>query len=94
MEQKNEKKFLVLRISAFQSGKANSHNREQGIGHWQSLCYETHLRFNISLRETFSKSGSPRVMKKYDEIFLMQFLQEFGTLYHFDCQKVFWKGVF
>ena len=94
MEQKNEKKLLVLKIIAFESGKANSHNPEQDICHWQSMCYETHLRFNISLRETFSKSGSPRVMKKYDEIFLMQFLQEFGTLYHFDCQKVFWKGVF
>ena len=80
MEQKNEKKLLVLKIIAFESGKANSHNPEQDICHWMSMCYETHLRFNISLREIFSKSGSPRLMKKYDESALMLVLQEFGSL--------------
>ena len=80
MEQKNEKKLLVLKIIAFESGKANSHNPEQDICHWMSMCYETHLRFNISLREIFSKSRSPRLMKKYDESALMPGLQEFGSL--------------
>ena len=80
MEQKNEKKLLVLKIIAFESGKANSHNPEQDICHWMSMCYETHLRFNISLREIFSKSGSPILMKKYDESALMPVLQEFGSL--------------
>ena len=80
MEQKNKKKLLVLKIIAFESGKANSHNPEQDICHWMSMCYETHLRFNISLREIFSKSGSPRLMKKYDESALMPVFQEFGSL--------------
>ena len=80
MEQKNEQKFLVFKIIAFESGKANSHNPEQDICHWMSMCYETHLRFNISLREIFSKSGSPRLMKKYDESALMPVLKEFGSL--------------
>ena len=80
MEQKNEKKFMVLKIIAFESGKANSHNPEQDICHWQSMCYETHLRFNISLREIFSKARSPRLMEKYDESALMPVLQEFGSL--------------
>ena len=80
MEQKNEKKLLVLKIIAFESGKANSHSPEQDICHWMSMCYETHLRFNISVREIFSKSGSPRLMKKYDESALMPVLQEFGSL--------------
>ena len=80
MEQKNEKKLLVLKIIAFESGKANSHNPEQDICRWMSMCYETHLRFNISLREIFSKSGCPRLMKKYDESALMPVLQEFGSL--------------
>ena len=74
------KKLLVLKIIAFESGTANSHNPEQDICHWQSMCYETHLRFNISLREIFSKSRSPRLMKKYDESALMPVLQEFGSL--------------
>ena len=43
------------------------------------MCYETTLRFNISLREIFSKLGSPIEMKKYDENPLMQISQEFGT---------------
>ena len=80
MEQKNQKKLLVLKIIAFESGKANSHNPEQDICHWMSMCYETHLRFNISLREIFSKSGCRRLMKKYDESALMPVLQEFGSL--------------
>ena len=71
MEQKNQKKLLVLKIIAFESGTTNSHNPEQDICHWQSMCYEKPLRFNISLREIFSKSGSPIVKKKYDENFLM-----------------------
>ena len=71
---------MVSKIIAFESGKANSHDPEQDISHWQSMLYETNLRFNISLREMFSKSGSPRVMKKYDESAFMPVLQEFGSL--------------
>ena len=80
MEQTNLKRNFVLKISSFESGTANSHNPEHDNCHWQSMCYETPLRFNISLREIFSKSGSPIVMKKYDESALMQISQEFGTL--------------
>ena len=80
MEQKNEKKLLFLRIIAFELGKANSHNPQQDICHWMSMCYETHVRFNISVREIFSKSGSPRLMKEYDESAVMPVLQEFGSL--------------
>ena len=80
MEQKSLKKSLVLKILAFESGTRNSHNPEQDICHWQSMCYETPLRFNISLREIFSKSGSFILMKKYDESVVMQISQEFWTL--------------
>ena len=80
MEQKNQKKILDLKINSFESGKTHSHNPEQDTCHWQSMFYETTLRFNISLREKLSKSGFPRVMKKYDESALMQILQEFWTL--------------
>ena len=80
MEQENLKKILVLKRSAFESGMTNSQNPEQDNYHWQSMCYETLLRFNISLREIFSKSRSPIVRKKYDESALMQISQDFGTL--------------
>ena len=80
MKQKNNKKLLVLNVIPFESGTTHSHNLEQDICHWQSMCYETPLRFNISLREIYSKSGYPIVMKKYDESALMHISQDFGTL--------------
>ena len=79
MEEKNLKKRLVLKIIAFESGTTNSDNPEQYICHWQSMSYETPLRFNISLREIYSKSGYSIVMKKYDESALMHVSQDFGT---------------
>ena len=80
MKQKNRKKLLVLNIIPFESGTTNSHNPEEDNCHWQSMCYGRSLRFNISLRDIFSKSGSPRVTQKYDESALMHISQEFGSL--------------
>ena len=80
MEQKDLKKLFLLKIIAFESGATNSHNPEQYICHWHSMFYETFLRINISLREIFSKSGSPRVMKKYGESALMQIWQKLWAL--------------
>ena len=80
IKQKNRKKLLVLNIIPFESGKTNSHTPEQDNCHWQSMCYETPLRFNISLREIFLKSGSNIVLEKYDESGLMQISYDFGTL--------------
>ena len=79
MEKKNQKKFFVVRIISFESVTTNSHNPEQDTCHWQSMCYETSLRFSISLTEMFFKSGNLRVMKKYVENTLMKILQEFRT---------------
>ena len=79
MEQTNPRKVLVLKIIAFESGMANSDNLQQDNCLWQSMCYETPLGFNISLRVIISKSRSPRVMKKYDESPLMQISEDFGT---------------
>ena len=80
MEQKNDKKFLVLKLILFESGTTNSHNPQLHICHWQSMCYEAPVRFALSLKDIFYKSGSLRAMKKYDESALMQILQEFPTV--------------
>ena len=69
--------LLVLKIIGFESRNTNSLNLEKNSFDWQSMCNETSPRFNISLREIFFKSGSPRVMEKNDESALMQILQEF-----------------
>ena len=39
--------FFVLKIIASESGTINSHNPEHNSCHWQPVCYETPLRFNI-----------------------------------------------
>ena len=78
--EKKWQKFLVLKISGFESSTTNSLNLEKNPCHWQSMCYETSLRFNISLREIFFKSGSIRALEKYDESAIMQILQVLGTL--------------
>ena len=80
MEQTSLKKYLVLKIIAFEPETTNSHDPELGICHWQSIFLETPLRFNTSLRDVFSKSKSPRVIKKYDENALIPIWQEFRSL--------------
>ena len=73
MEVKNQKKFLVLKIFAFELGPTNSHNPEQDTCHWQSICYQATLKFKISLREKFSKSRSLKVIKKMTKVLSWRF---------------------
>ena len=80
MEQKIEKILLVSKGIVFALGAKNSQNPQEDTCHWQPICYETPLRFNMSLKEIFSRSASLRVMKKFDENALMQ--------------TVFWNGLF
>ena len=80
MKQKDRQKLFVLKIIPFQLGTTNSKNPEHYNCHWQSMCYKTPPRFKISLREIFSKSGSPIVIKKDDESALIQISQDFWTL--------------
>ena len=47
MEGKNDEKFFVFKIFAFESRTINYNNPEQDSCHWQPLCYETLLRFNV-----------------------------------------------
>ena len=77
---KESEKTVGFKDNCVSIGSTDSHNPEQDICHWQPMCYETPLEFNISLREIFPISGSPRVMKEYDESVLMQISQEFGNL--------------
>ena len=77
MEQKKDKKFSILKLIAFEWETRNSHTPVQDTCHWHSMCYETRLRFNMSLRGAYSKSGSLKVMKKCDESALMEVWHEF-----------------
>ena len=75
---KKMKKSLVLKIIAFESGTTNSQNREQDTSHWQSSCYETPPRFNISLKGIFLKSSSLRVIKNMMKVFACWFFKNLG----------------
>ena len=88
MEQKIQKKFLVFQIIAFELGVANSRNLEQDTCHRQSMYEQGPLRFHVTLRETFSKSTSLRMMKNHDKSPLMEIWQVFGTISHADCQSM------
>ena len=61
MEPKTKKMFLVFKIITFEPGSTNSHNPQQDTCHWQSIYYQATLRFNISLREAYSKASSLRL---------------------------------
>ena len=89
IEGKNPKNFSVLKIITIEPDTTNSLNLEKDICHWHSVCYKTSLRFKVSLREIFFKSGSITVMEKYDESALKQILQGFGILSYVHCQRVF-----
>ena len=75
-----EKNTLAFNIISFESGTANSASSEHDTCHHQSICWQTPVRFQISIREIFSKSFPLRVVKKYDKSAAMQILQVFGTL--------------
>ena len=77
---KNQKKVLVYKIIAFESGTTNSHIPEQDTCHWQSTCYETHLRFNISLTEIFVKSSYLRVIEYMMKVLSCIFEKSLGSI--------------
>ena len=71
---------MLLKTIAIELGATSSVNLGRDTCHWQSMCYQTSLSFNISQRKIYFKSGSVRVMEKYDESGLIYILQGFGTL--------------
>ena len=58
------------------------------------MCQEISLRFDLIVRDTFSKSTSPNMNKTHDNSAVMEISQVFGTLLHADCQSIFRTGDF
>ena len=63
MQQKNPKKLFLFKKIAFEQGSTNSHIPEEDTCYWQSICYQSTQRFNMSLRIVYYKPGSLRVIK-------------------------------
>ena len=89
MEQKIKKKIFAFEITAFELVVANFRNIQQDTWHRQAMCQQTHVMFQLTLGETFSKSTSLRMMKTLEKHALMEIWQVFTTLSHLDCQSVF-----
>ena len=89
MEQKIQKKILTFEITAFELVVANSRDIQQNTWHLEAMCQQTHVRFQLTIGETFSKSTSLRMMKTHDKSALIEISQVFGTLSHVDCPSVF-----
>ena len=77
---KQSEKLFLLKIIAFELGTTNSRHPEEDTCHWQSICYETPLRFTMTLKEIFCESGFLKVMQKCYGSALMQIFYKFGTL--------------
>ena len=89
MKQKIKKKVFVFQITGFELGVANSGNIQQDICHRQAMCQQIHLRFHLTLGETFCKSTCLKIMKKHDKCAVREILQVFGTHSHVDVKSVF-----
>ena len=63
MEQENPKKFFKFNIFVSEQGSTNSHILKQDTCHWQKICDQATQKFNMSLRDVYSKPGSLRVIK-------------------------------
>ena len=87
--EENLEQFSVSEIIVFELVAVNSHYYQENSCHRQSIRQETVLRFQTSLRETFTNSISLRVMRKHEKSVVVMILALFGTLWHVGYGTVF-----
>ena len=78
MEQKNEKKFLLFKIIAFEPGSSNPDNIEVDTCLLLSICYQATQKFNMSRRDVYSKPGSLRVIKNIMKVLSCSIYKSLG----------------
>ena len=83
MEQKRQQKVFVFQIIACEMRVESSHNPEQDTFHRMSMCSKTPLRFQQTLRETFSKSTSLGRMKNMKKALSWRFRKYLGHFHMF-----------
>ena len=64
MKKKSQEKFFVFEIIAFEYVALNCLYQEENTCHRHSVCWETVLRFCVSLTETFCKTTPFAVINK------------------------------
>ena len=72
MKKKIQIKFFVFEIIASEFVALNCLYQEANTCHRQSVCYETVLRFCVSLTETFCKIIAFAVINKYGKLAVLQ----------------------
>ena len=88
MHKKIAKKFFVFEIIASELVTLNCLYKEENTWHRHSVCWETVLRFSMSLTETFCKSIAFTVINKYGKATAMQTSTMFGHVYHVAFRKI------
>ena len=79
MKQENPEKFFEFKIFVSEEGSTNSHILEQDTCHWQSIHYQATQRFNMSLRDVYSKPGSLRVIKHIMKVLSCRIYKSLGS---------------
>ena len=88
MQQKIQKKFFLFETIVSELVTLNCLYKEENTCHRHSVCWETVLRFSMSLTETFSKSIAFTVINKYGNSAPMQISTMFGLVYHVAFRKI------
>ena len=77
-KKKKSENVFAFKDNSIWVGATISLHLEKDTCHWQSMCYETSPRFNISLREIFFKSGSIKVIKNIKKVLSCRFYKDLG----------------
>ena len=88
MQQKIGKKFFLFERIASEFVTLNCLYKEENTCHRHSVCWETVLRFYMSLTETFGKSIAFAVINKYGKAAAMQISTMFVHVYHVAFRKI------
>ena len=88
MQKQNQKKFFVFEIIASELIALNCLYSEENTCYRQAVCYETVLKFCMSLTLTFYKSIAFTVIKKDGKGAAMQISTMFGRIYHVAFRKI------
>ena len=88
MQKKNQKKFFLFEILASKFVPLNCLYYKENTCHRHSVCYETDLKFCISLAENFRKSIAFTVMNKSGKGAAMEISRMFRRVYHVILRRI------
>ena len=94
MKKNIQQELFLFVIIASEFDRLNCLYQEENTSHRHSVCYETVLRFSVSLNETFCKTTDFAMINKYGKRAVLQISTKFGRIYHVAFWRILWKGTF